>query len=245
VSLLLTSLYEPGGPGPTQPWQSRAIGGTPRLRVQGWSGPTDLEASKVDRATPTRTTRSRLPSAPGIGPAIPSASPQCELGLDLGAHCINQARRQEDRCRWFERGASVGDRAVAGLVSRHGAAPWCKLPEPSNTADQDRLVARGPVATNQPSKIPAKGSPFSTRPTATRTGQPLARDTSTSTPGSQVDRLAPLQSRPVTLAVAAHSLGVSPDTCVLRRALVVPSTVCLRGSFESRERGGKWDDLRS
>jgi hypothetical protein len=34
---------------------------------------------------------------------------------------------------------------------------------------------------------------------------------------------------PVTLALATHSLAVSPDTCVLRRVLVVPSTVCLRG----------------
>ena len=93
----------------------------------------------------------------------------------MGARCIYQARRQEDRCRWFERGASVGDRAVAGLVSRHGATPGANCAEPSNASVQDRLVARSPVATNQPSKITANGSSLSTRPTATGAGQPLAR----------------------------------------------------------------------
>ena len=69
----------------------------------------------------------------------------------------------------------MGDRAVAGLVSRHGATPGANCAEPSNASVQDRLVARSPVATNQPSKITANGSSLSTRPTATGAGQPLAR----------------------------------------------------------------------
>jgi hypothetical protein len=155
-----------------------------------------------------------------------------------------QARRQEGRCRSFERGASVSDRAVAGLVSQHGAAPGANCAEPSNAGVQDRLVARSPVATNQPSKITANGSSLCTRPTATGTGQPLARiHIYARRPGRSPRTVA--KRRTVTLAVAAHSLGVSPDTCVLRRVLVVPSTVCLRGSFGSRERVASGDDLRS
>jgi hypothetical protein len=49
---------------------------------------------------------------------------------------------------------------VTGLASRHGAAPGANCVEPSNAGVQDRLVA-SPVATNQPSKITAKGSSLS------------------------------------------------------------------------------------
>jgi hypothetical protein len=56
-------------------------------------------------------------------------------------------------------------------------------------------------------------------------------DTSTSTPGAQVDRLAPLQSAPGHARSGDTLACVSPDACVLSRVLVIPSTVCLRGSF--------------
>jgi hypothetical protein len=55
-----------------------------------------------------------------------------------------------------------------------GAAPGANCAEP-NAGVQDRLVVRSPVATNQPFKITAKGSSLARRPTATGTGQPLAR----------------------------------------------------------------------
>ena len=159
--------------------------------------------------------------------------------------CIYQARRQEDRCRSFERRASVGDRGSQALISRHGAAPGANCAEPSNAGVQDRLVARSPVATNLPSKFTASGSSLSTRPTATGAGQPLAR-------------ILP-HLRPAPRSIASHRckappgharsgdtlVCVSPDTCVLRRVLVVPSTVCLRGSFGSRERVASGNDLRS
>ena len=129
----------------------------------------------------------------------------------------------------------MGDRAAAGLVSRHSAARRANCAEPSNASVQDRLVARSPVATNQPSKITAKGSSLSTLPTATGTGQPLARIP---------PHLRPYP-RPAPRSIASHRCKappgharsgdtlacVSPDTCVLRRVLVVPSTVCLRGSL--------------
>jgi hypothetical protein len=124
-------------------------------------------------ATPT-TTRSRLPSAPGIGPAILSASPQSGVGPDLGAHCIYElgarkvaAARSGDVQAWVTE--------VAGLAVRHGAAPGANCAQPSNDGVQDQLVARSPVAINRPSKITANGSSLSTRPTATGTGQPLGR----------------------------------------------------------------------
>jgi hypothetical protein len=134
-----------------------------------------LRPARLTGATPTTTTRSRLPSAPGIGPAIPSASPQCEVGLDLGAHCIYKlGARKVAAARSSEVQAWVTERSQAsspGTVRLLGA----NCAEPSNAGVQDRLVARSPVATNQPSKITAKGSSLSTRPTATGTGQPLAR----------------------------------------------------------------------
>jgi hypothetical protein len=195
-------------------------------------------------ATPTTTTRSRLPSAPGIGSAIPSASPQSGVGLDLGALCIYQARHQEGRCRSFERGASVGDRAVAGLVSLDGAAPGANCAEPSNAGVQDRLVARSrsPPISLPRSRRKDHHSPHGQRQPVLANRQRGYFRIYAGRPGRSPRTVA--KRRPVTLAVATHSLGVSPDTCVLKRVLVVPSTVCLRGSFGSRERVASGDDLR-
>jgi hypothetical protein len=158
----------------------------------------------------------------------------------LGAHCIYQARRQEDRCRSFERGTSVGDRAVAGLVSWHGAALGANCAEPSNAGVQDRLVAHSSVATNQPSKITAKGSSLSTRPAATGTGQPPARILAHLRPAPRSITSTIAKRRPVTLAVATHSLGVPPDTCVFSGGYSWFHLQCVFGVLWRSERGGNW-----
>ena len=82
-----------------------------------------LEASKVDGSYADHNNKITVAECARDWDCDPPASRQSGVGPDLGAHCIHQARRQEDRCRSFERRASVGDRAVAGLVSGHGAAP--------------------------------------------------------------------------------------------------------------------------
>jgi hypothetical protein len=196
-----------------------------------------LRPARLTGATPTTRTRGRLPSAPGIGPAIPSASPQSGVGLHLGAHCIYQARRQEGRCRSFERGASVGDRAVAGLVSRHGAAPGfkCLRPRSSSGAQSGRHQS---AFQDHSERITTLHTATGNRywPTASRGYFHIYARRRGRSPRTVAER------SPVTLAVATHSLGVSPDTW---RVLVVPSTVCLRGSFGSRERVASGDDLRS
>ena len=124
-----------------------------------------------------------------------------------------------------------GYRAVAGLVSRHGAAPGANCAEPSNAGVQDRLVARSPVATNLPSKITARGSSLSTRPTATGAGQPLARTLPHLRPAPRSIASHRCKAPPGHARSGDTLVCVSPDTCVLRRVLVVPSTVCLRGSL--------------
>jgi hypothetical protein len=88
----------------------------------------------------------------------------------------------------------VGDRAVAGLVSRDGAAPGANCAEPSNAGVQDRLVARSPVATQ--SAFQDHSERIITLHTANgnRCWPTASADTSISTPGAHVDRLAPLQS---------------------------------------------------
>jgi hypothetical protein len=88
----------------------------------------------------------------------------------------------------------VTERSQA-FVSRHGAAPRANCAEP-NAGVQDRLVARSPVATNQPSKITVKGSSLSTMANGNRYWPTASVDTSTFTPGAQVDRLAPFQAPP-------------------------------------------------
>jgi hypothetical protein len=183
-------------------------------------------------ATPTTTTRSRLPGAPGIGPAIPSASPQCEVGLDLGAHCIYKlGARKVAAARSSEVQAWVTERSQASLPARCGS--WCKLRPSLQMLVQDRLVARSPVATNQPSKITAKGSSLSTRPTATGAGQPLAR-------------ILP-HLRPAPRSIASHRCKAPPGharsggTLAWRLAGYVCSQACTRGSIYSVSSGFFWE----
>jgi hypothetical protein len=189
-------------------------------------------------ATPTTTT-SRFPTAPGIGPVMPSASPQSRVGLDLGAHCIYEARRQEGRCRSFERGASVGDPAVAGLVSRHGAAPGANCADPSNAGAQDRLVAQ---SGRHQSAFQDHSERIITLHTANgnRYWPTASADTSTSTPGAQVDRLSPLQS-------AARSRSQWRHIRLASRLIPVFSGVdswfhlqCVFGVLLESGEGGKW-----
>jgi hypothetical protein len=153
----------------------------------------------------------------------------------LGARKVAAARSSEAQAWVTERLQASSPGTVRLLVQNRA--------EPSNAGVQDCLVARSPVATNQPSKITAKGSSLSTNgsrywPTASPE-LPHLRPAPRSIASHRCKR------RPVTLAVATHRLGVSPDRCVLRWVLAVPSTVCLRGSFGSRERVASGDDLRS
>lgn len=208
--------------------------------MQKWSGPTDLETSKLDGGYADHNNKIRVAECARDWACDPLRIAANRKGLDLRCHCIYQTRRQVGRCRSLERGVSVGDRAVAGLASRHRAAPGANCADPSNAGVQDRLVARSPVATNQPSKITAKGSSLSTRPTATGTDQRLAR-------------ILP-HLRPAPRSIASHRCKAPPgharsgDTLAWRLALYVCSQACTRGSiysvssglFWKSGEGGKW-----
>jgi hypothetical protein len=104
------------------------------------------------------------------------------------------------------------DRPILRPARLTGASPttttWSRLASAPG-------IGHSPVATNQPSKITAKGSSLSTRPTATGTGLPLARMLPDLRPAPRSIASHRCNRRPVTLAVATHSLGVSPDMCVL------------------------------
>ena len=82
------------------------------------------------------------------------------VGLDLGAHCIYQARRQEGRCRSFEE-------VQAWVTERSQASSPGTVRLLVQTALSLQMLASktssvtSPVATNQPSKITAKGSSLS------------------------------------------------------------------------------------
>jgi hypothetical protein len=56
--------------------------------VQGWSGPIDLEASKVDGSYADHNNKITVAGCARDWACDSSASPQCEVGLDLGAHCM-------------------------------------------------------------------------------------------------------------------------------------------------------------
>jgi hypothetical protein len=120
---------------------------------------------------------------------------------------------------------------------RHGAAPGADCAEPSNAGVQDRLVARSPVATNQPSQRKDHHSPHGQRQPVLATA---SADTSTSTPGAQVDRLAPLQS-------AARSRSQWRHTRLASRLIRAFSGVyswfhlqCVFGVLLGVGEGGKW-----
>ena len=144
---------------------------------------------------------------------------QSGSGLAPGAHCIYQARRQEGLWRSSERGAA-----------------WTT--EPSQTPSPGTvplLSGRSPAALVTPhgACFCRRASLISARPTA-------RADTSVSTPGARsIASHRCIAPRSVTLALATHSLAVSADTCVLRRGLVVPSTVCVFGVLGVSGEGGK------
>jgi hypothetical protein len=104
-----------------------------------------------------------------------------------------QARRQEGRCRSFERGASVGDRAVAGLAPGTVRLLVQTAPEPSNAGPRS---SSGAQSGRHQSAFQDHSERIITLHTANgnRYWPTASADTSTSTPGAQVDRLAPLQS---------------------------------------------------
>ena len=100
-------------------------------------------------------------------------------------------------------------------------------------------AARSPVATNQPSKITAKGSSRSTQATAAGAGQPLAR--------------IPPHLRPAPRSIASHRCRAPPghartgDTLALPRLIHVFSGVyswfhlqCVFGVFWESRKGSKW-----
>jgi hypothetical protein len=160
--------------------QPETVGSAPKIftrRTVPEGRVTDRPA-RLTGATPTTTTRSRLPSAPGIGPATPSHLPSSAPGRSLPL---------------VRGGASVGDRAVAGVVSRHGAAPGatalslkCERPRSSSRAQSGRHQSAFQDHSLRIITLhPANGN---------RCWPTASADISTSTSGAQVDRLAPLQS---------------------------------------------------
>ncbi len=228
----------------------------PRARAAAPAAP--YPTSRPPDRTPRPTTPNTCLSAPpASAAAAPAADPQAPQPY-TGSPCIaSSSARQKPQAAVsptavIEAAPQAHVLAVPG-ANRTAAAPgplralsqsqrWCLAVQGGQTRRRIRVGSSRRADSFQDH---SQGSSLSTRPTATGTGQPLARILP-HTPGAQVDRLGPLQKRrPLTLTVATHSLGVSPDTCVLRRVLVVPSTVCLRGSFGSRERVASGDDLRS
>jgi hypothetical protein len=195
--------------------KSSPVATSPRTRSPS------LRSASLMGATSTTRTRSRLPSTPGIGHATrrdrstTGKAGQVLLQVPiastkLGARKVSGARPSE---------VHVDDRAVADPVSRHRAAPeWSISSRPRDPTQ--RMFCR-------------RASLISARPTA-------RADTSVATPGARsIASHRCIAPRSVTLALATHSLAVSADTCVLRRGLVVPSTVCVFGVLGVSGEGGK------